>query len=188
MCKKARSIYTFHVADWYVVKRIKHIKMGAEVVIRLKELQVVVLVVKGIWFEARARRVFSRAGVADETGIHLQELKLFVKGIWFEVHARTVVSRLGVPGETVGYSNDTVASKSFRWGRTIGTEHVLLEARHIFETHRVIYAQKTETSLGIDPHVAVIIGTQHTESSLMLVDRNIVLIIPVESHNLEELS
>ena len=99
-----------------------------------------------------------------------------------------MVSGVGVAGETVGRSNDTVGSKSFRWGRTIGDEHVLLEASHILETRRLIDAQKTETSLGIDPHVVVISVTQHTEPSLMVAQHNIVLIIPRQSRNLAELS
>ena len=114
MCKKARSIYTFHVADWYVVKRIKHIKMGAEVVIRLKELQVVVLVVKGIWFEVCACVVVvSRFEVAGERVEYSNDTVATVASKFFRWGL--VVSRLDGARETVeNHSNDTVASKSFR--------------------------------------------------------------------------
>ena len=147
-----------HVADWHVVKRINIFLIS------------------------------TKLGAEVVVVTHLRELKIVVKGKWFEVRARIVVSRVGVAGETVGRSNDTVGSKSFRWGRTIGDEHVLLEASHILETRRLIDAQKTETSLGIDPHVVVISVTQHTESSLMVVQHNIVLVIPRQSRNLAELS
>ena len=148
-----------HVADWHVVKRINIFLIS------------------------------TKLGAEVVVVTHLRELKIVVKGKWFEVRARIVVSRVGVAGETVGHSNDTVGSKSFRWGRTIGDEHALLEAMHIFETQRIIDAQKTEMSLGIDPHVVVISITQHsTEPSLMVVQHNIVFIIPWQSRNLAELS
>ena len=147
-----------HVADWHVVKRINIFLIS------------------------------TKLGAEVVVVTHLRELKIVVKGKWFEVRARIVVSRVGVAGETVGRSNDTVGSKSFRWGRTIGDEHVLLEAMHIFETQRLIDAKKAEMSLGIVPHVVVISFTQHTEPSLMVVQHYIVLVISRQSRNLAELS
>ena len=170
MCKKPRPI---DVPDWHVVKCINIFlisitKLGAEVVVLISIIKM----------------------GAAKVVIQLQELKLVVKGTWFEVRARIVVSRVDSAVNTVGHSNDTVGSKSVRWGRTIiGDDHVaLLEASHIFETQRLLDAQKTETSLGIDPHVVFISVPQHTEPSLMVVQHYIVLIIPRQSRNLAELS
>ena len=103
-------------------------------------------------------------------------------------------------GETVEHSNETVASKSFRRGRTISTEHTeasaCIAASRIVEAQRaemslwlgwgVIHAKKTETSLGLDRNVVVIVITQQTVSSLRF-GRNVV-VVTGEGRNLEEIS